>query len=94
MDRGPSLRERNAYATQCSQVYNALRLPKVPRFGLVPPEPFKPPLCQRGISRGVLDVGVTQVSLQRPRIDPAICEGKAAGMAQHVGMDLDPEVCG
>ncbi len=38
---------------------------------------------------GVLDILVPQVSLQAPRIMPLIGQREAAGVSEHVGVDLD-----
>jgi hypothetical protein len=54
------LSEKNNFFWHHCQGYNALRLQKVPRFGLVPPKPLEPPLRQGRISRGVLDIGVPE----------------------------------
>jgi hypothetical protein len=37
----------------------------------------------------VLNVLVTQVSLQRPRVVPSVGQRETAGMPQHVWMNLD-----
>jgi len=56
-------------------------------FGaLVPPKPFEPIGCKRGLPGRILNVAVTQVSLERPGIDAVIRQLEAAGVAQHVGM--------
>ena len=59
---------------------------------LIPPKILKPPRRQRRIAGRVLDIAVPEVGLQRSRIDPVIGELEAAGMPQHVGMRLDPEL--
>jgi hypothetical protein len=35
---------------------------------------------------------VAEVSLQRPGVVPFVCERVAAGVPQHVGMRLEPEL--
>src|SRR5215510_11497702 len=46
-----------------------------------------------GIAHGVPDVLVAEVGLDRPGIGPVIGKLVAAGMAQHVGMHLEAELC-
>jgi hypothetical protein len=55
----------------------------------LPPEVLEPVRRQLGVAYGVLNVAVPKVVLQRPRVVTSIGEGKAAGVAQHVGMCLE-----
>lgn len=41
------------------------------------------------INNGVLNVAMAQVILNEPGVDPSVCQGIAAGVAEHMGMDLD-----
>lgn len=61
---------------------------------LVLPETFEPILRQRGIARGVLDVLVTEVSLEGAGIVAVVRELVATGVAKHVGMSFDFQLRG
>ena len=50
------------------------------RHSSVAPEAFEPIRRQRGVARRVLDVAVSQVGLQGPRIDAVIRQLEAAGV--------------
>ena len=51
-----------------------------------PPQPLEPRRVRGGIADGVLNVPVPQVILNQARVCALIGKGKAAGVAQHVGM--------
>jgi hypothetical protein len=53
---------------------------------LLPPQPFKPRRIRRGVLYGVLNIPVSKVILNEPRISALVSQGEAARMAQHVGM--------
>jgi hypothetical protein len=59
---------------------------------LIPPEILEPPRRQRRIASRILDIAVPQVGLERPGIDPVVCQLEAAGMPQHVGVRLDTQL--
>ena len=61
-------------------------------LALVPPEILEPTRRQRRIAGRVLDIAMPEVRLQRPGIDAIVGELEAAGVAQHVGVRLDPEL--
>src|SRR6476469_4566933 len=50
------------------------------------PEVLEPVRRQLGVAHRVLDVAVTEVSLQRSRIVALVGQRKATGVAQHVRM--------
>jgi hypothetical protein len=54
-------------------------------------KPLEAIWSERGITRGFLNVAVSQVSLERPRIDTVIRELIAAGVAKHMRMSLDAQ---
>jgi hypothetical protein len=56
-------------------------------------EPLKAVGSQSGVARSVLNVPVSEVGLERPRVDPVVCQFKPAGMAEHVSVRLDLELC-
>ena len=56
-----------------------------------PPQPLKPCRVGGGVPDGVLDVPVSEVILNEPRIRALIGEGEAASVAQHVRVDLEAE---
>lgn len=62
------------------------------RSPLIFPETFEPILRQRSVPRGVLDVSVSQVRLQRTGIVAVICELVTASVPKHVRMCLDPQL--
>lgn len=45
-----------------------------------------------GIAHGVLNVAVPEIVLDEPGVCALVCEGKIAGMAQHVGMNSHREL--
>ena len=57
----------------------------------VPPKLLEPIRCQRGVCHGVLDIFVPEVVLDCPRVAAIVGELVAAGMAQHVRMNLERE---
>ena len=50
------------------------------------PKILEPVRCQLGVARGVLDVAVAQVLLDRPHVLSIVRQFVACGMAQHVRM--------
>jgi hypothetical protein len=44
---------------------------------------------QRGVAHRVLDVSVAEVSLQRSRVVPSVCQRITAGVAKHVRVRLN-----
>src|SRR6476660_9305107 len=54
-----------------------------------PPQVLEPPRRQLGVAHGGLDAAVTQVSLQRAGIRSLVCQLVAAGVSQHVRMNLE-----
>lgn len=54
---------------------------------ILPPQLFKPCRVGGGVADGVLNVAVPEVVLNEPNVCALVGAGKAAGMAQHVGMD-------
>jgi hypothetical protein len=58
---------------------------------LLPPEVFEPLRSQFGVPDRVLNVAVTKVRLQRPRVMAGIGQCEAARVPQHVGMGLEDE---
>jgi len=52
----------------------------------LPPQPLKPGRIRRGVSDGMLNVPVSQVILDEPRIRALVGQGEAAGVAEHVRM--------
>lgn len=56
-----------------------------------PPEVLKPLLAQLGIPRGVLDGAMPQPILNCPRVVPCIRQGVAAGVPEHVDVNLERE---
>ena len=57
-----------------------------------PPQLLKPCGVSRGVAHGVLNVPVPQIVLNEPGVRALVGEGKAAGMAQHVGMHGDGQL--
>ena len=53
---------------------------------LASPEVLKPRRTQLGVSDGVLNVFVSKIRLERPRIVPTISQCKSTSMSQHVRM--------
>jgi hypothetical protein len=58
------------------------------RVAVLAPEILKSVWRQLGIAHGVLDVSVTEIGLESPRIVPLVGQGEAAGVAKHIGMGL------
>jgi hypothetical protein len=56
---------------------------------LATPEILEPIRRQRGVARGVLDIAVPQVGLQRSGVVAVIRELVPTAMAEHVGVSLD-----
>src|SRR6516162_7122471 len=44
-----------------------------------------------GVPHRVLDVAVSEVSLQCPRVVPSVCQGVTTGMPEHVWVRLEPK---
>ena len=57
-----------------------------------PPDVFEPARGKRGIARRRIDRPMTQIGLQRSRIQALICQRVAAGMPEHVRVDLEPHL--
>jgi hypothetical protein len=57
-----------------------------------PPNVLEPTGRQRGIARGRVDRAMAEVSLQRPGIDALVGQRIAAGVAQHVRVDLESDL--
>ena len=57
--------------------------------GSITPEVFESIRCQLGIAGGVLDVAVSQVLLDRPRILPVVGQFVSCGVAQHMWVNLE-----
>ena len=55
-----------------------------------PPYVFKPTRRQRRIARGRVDRTMAEIGLQGSGIDAFISQRVAAGMPQHVWVDLEP----
>jgi hypothetical protein len=55
----------------------------------LPPEILEPRRRQLGIAHRVLDVLMTQVCLQRPRVVAPVCKRVTAGVPEHVRVRLD-----
>jgi len=51
------------------------------------PQLLKPCGIGSGVANGVLNVAVPEIGLNEPNVRRLIGESKAAGMAQHVGMN-------
>jgi hypothetical protein len=64
-------------------------LPAVGVRPLAAPEVLEPLRAHLGVAHRVLNVLVTQIGLQRPRIVALVGESIAAGVPQHVGMGLE-----
>lgn len=54
----------------------------------LPPQPLKPRRIGRRVPDSVLNIAVSKVILNKPRIRPLIDQGEAAGVVQHVRMRL------
>src|SRR2546422_9606509 len=59
----------------------------------LPPQPFKP--CRIGgrVPDGVLNVPVSQVVLNQPRVGALVGQGNAARMAQYVRVCINGQTC-
>ena len=57
--------------------------------GLIAPEILEPICRQFGVAGGMLNVAVSQIMLDRPRVLPVVGQLVAGGVAQHVRMDRD-----
>jgi hypothetical protein len=55
---------------------------------LLPPEIFEPVRGEFGVTDLVLNVVVSKIGLQRPRVVAGIRQGEAAGVTQHVRVRL------
>ena len=60
---------------------------------LLPPQSFKSRRVRGRVSDGVLNVPVSQIVLNQPRVCALVGEGKAACMAEHMRMRLDGQAC-
>jgi hypothetical protein len=56
---------------------------------LLPPEILKPGRRELRIADRVLDVFVTEIRLQRPRIVTLVCQRVPAGMTEHMRVGLE-----
>ena len=59
---------------------------------LLPPQLLKPVRIGGGIEHGMLNFAMSEIVLNEPGFSALVGEGKAAGMAQHVGMDVHREL--
>ncbi len=57
----------------------------------LPPQLLEPRRVSGCIADGVLNVAVPKIDLDKPDVRALVGEGKAAGMAQHVGMNSNGE---
>jgi hypothetical protein len=57
-----------------------------------PPDVFEPARGKRGIARRRIDRPMTQIGLQRSRIQALICQRVAAGMPKHVRVYLKTDL--
>jgi len=57
-------------------------------LGLVPPEGFEPIWCECCVARRILDIAMAEVSLQRSGVMAVIRQLVAAGVPQHVHVNL------
>ncbi len=55
------------------------------------PEVLEPLGRQLGVAHGVLDISVAEIGLQRPRIVALAGQREAAGVAQHVRVNLQAQ---
>jgi hypothetical protein len=60
---------------------------------LLPPKVLEPRRRQLGVAHRVLDIFVSEVGLERSRIVAPVRQGVAAGVAQHVRVNLKAELC-
>src|SRR5712692_825873 len=58
-----------------------------------PPQPFKPRRVGRGVHDGVLNIPVSKVVLNQPRVRALVGKGEAARMAQHVRVCVNRQAC-
>ena len=58
-----------------------------------PPKVLEPRRRQLGVAHRVLDIFVSEVGLERSRIVAPVRQGVAAGVAQHVRVNLKAELC-
>ena len=56
------------------------------------PDVFEPPRRQRSITRGRVDRAVAEIGLQRSGIDALIGQRVAAGMPEHMWVDLEADL--
>src|SRR5258708_19515355 len=59
--------------------------------GTLGPEAPEPTRHQRGVPDGVLDVPVSEVVLNQPRVRPSVGEVEARRVSQHVRVDREGE---
>ena len=66
----------------------------------LPPQLLEPCRVGGGVTHGVLNIAVPEIVLNETCVRALIGESKAAGMAQHVGMNgngeasTSPRICG
>jgi len=60
----------------------------------LPPELFEPCRVGGGVPDGVLNVPVSEIVLNEPRVRALIGKGEAASVAQHVRMGEQWQGCG
>ena len=59
----------------------------------LPPQPLEPRRVGSGIFDGVLNIPVSQVVLNQPRVGALVGQGKAACMAQHMRVSIHGQAC-
>jgi hypothetical protein len=59
----------------------------------LPPKPFKPRRIGRRVSHGVLNIPMSQIVLNEPRVCALIGQGEAARMAEHVRVRVHGQAC-
>src|ERR1035437_1948986 len=60
----------------------------------LPPEVFEAIRRQLCVAHGVLNVPVTEIGLQRPRIVPPVSQSEAAGVSEHMGVSFEAQLSG
>jgi hypothetical protein len=71
---------------------NFLGARRVDRPRSVLPKPLKSIRRQGGVARGVLDVAVSQIGLQRAGIVAVVRQLVATGVSKHMGMGFDAKI--
>ena len=59
----------------------------------LPPQPLKPRRIGRRVADGMLNIPMSQIILNEPRICALIRQGKAAGVTQHVRVCFNRQAC-